>query len=57
MTIDEFNELPKEEQAKYFEMFWDKLIEKLTEYQNLPPEIEREFTENSKKCEIFIYRP
>lgn len=57
MTIDEFNELPKEEQAKYFEMFWDKLIEKLTEYQNLPPEIEREFTENSKKWENFIYRP
>lgn len=57
MTIDEFNELPKEEQTKYFEMFWDKLIEKLTEYQNLPPEIEREFTENSKKWENFIYRP
>lgn len=57
MTIDEFNELPEEEQARYFEMFWDKLIEKLIEYQNLPPEIEREFTENSKKWKKFIYRP
>lgn len=57
MTVDEFNELPEEEQARYFEMFWDKLIEKLIEYQNLPPEIEREFAEKSKKCENFIYRP